>query len=253
MIVLKRPDELALMREAGRIVAEVLALMGELIRPGVMTKELDQAAEALIRRRGATPSFLGYPPNGRYPFPASICASINEELVHGIPGPRVLREGDIITVDVGTIYKGYQGDAARTYPVGRISEEAQQLLAVTQAALEAGIAQAVIGNRLGDISAAIQRTVESRGYYITRVYTGHGIGRAMHEEPTVFNFGNPGQGIPLRRGLTIALEPMVLIDTGETRELPDHWTVVSANGKLTAHFEHTIAVTDDGPDILTRL
>lgn len=253
MIVLKRPDELALMREAGRIVAEVLALMGELIRPGVTTKELDRAAEALIRRRGAIPSFLGYPPNGRYPFPASICTSINEELVHGIPGPRVLREGDIITVDVGTIYQGYQGDAARTYPVGRISQEAQQLLAVTQAALEAGIAQAVVGNRLGDISAAIQRTVEARGYYITRVYTGHGIGRAMHEEPTVFNFGNPGQGLPLRRGLTIALEPMVLIDTGETRELPDHWTVVSANGKLTAHFEHTIAITDDGPDILTRL
>lgn len=253
MIVLKQPAELALMREAGQIVAEVLALMEELIRPGVTTKALDQAAEAHIRRRGALPSFLGYPPNSRHPFPASICTSVNEELVHGIPGPRVLQEGDIITVDVGTIYKGYQGDAARTYPVGKISAEAERLLAVTQEALAAGIAQAVIGNRLGDISAAIQQTVETQGFYITRIYTGHGIGRAMHEEPTVFNFGNPGQGIPLRRGLTLALEPMVLIGSGETRELPDHWTVVSANGQLTAHFEHTIAVTDNGPEILTRL
>lgn len=252
MIILKTAEEIKTMREAGRIVAEVLDMMREKVRPGVTTLELDRLAETWIRKRGATPSFLGYPPGSRNPFPATICASVNEELVHGIPSSRrVLEEGDIVTVDVGAYYHGFHGDAAITLPVGKVTPEAQALLEVTAGALNAALSQAVAGRRLGDISHAIQTYVESRGYYVTRVYTGHGIGRQLHEDPQVLNYGQAGQGVLLRRGMTLAIEPMVLIGTEKTRVLEDGWTVVSANGRLTAHFEHTVAIADGEPDILT--
>jgi len=256
LIVLKSAVEINKMRRAGRIVAEVLERMREWVAPGVTTAELDELAEAVIRKHNAIPSFKGYPGHPSriaHPFPASICASVNEELVHGIPGPRVLQEGDIISIDVGAILDGYHGDAAITLPVGRISPEAQRLLEVTEGALYAGIAAARVGNRFGDISAAIQSYVESRGYNVAREYTGHGIGRKMHEDPQVPNFGKPGRGARLRRGMTIALEPMVLAGDSCVRVLQDHWTVVSCDGKLTAHFEHTIAITDGEAEILTRL
>lgn len=253
MIHIKSESELKKMRRAGRIVAEVLARIGERVAPGVTTAELDALAEEVIRRRDALPAFKGYPPGSPHPFPATICASVNEELVHGIPGPRVLQEGDILSVDVGAIYEGYYGDAAMTFPVGEISEEARRLLEVTEGALYAGIAQARAGNRTGDVSAAIQRYVEQRGFNVVREYTGHGIGRRMHEDPQVPNFGQPGHGVVLRSGMTVALEPMVLAGDYRVRVLDDHWTVVSADGRLTAHFEHTILVRDGEAEILTRL
>jgi methionyl aminopeptidase len=241
------------MRQAGRIVAEVLEGMRERVAPGVTTAELNELAEAVIRKYNAVPSFLGYPSGSAHPFPASVCASVNDELVHGIPGPRVLQEGDIISIDVGTILDGYHGDAAVTLPVGQISPETQRLLEVTKGALCAGIAAARVGNRSGDISAAIQTHVESRGYEVVREYTGHGIGRKMHEDPQVPNYGQPGRGVHLRKGLTVALEPMVLAGDSRVKVLDDRWTVASYDGKLTAHFEHTIAVTDGEAEILTRL
>ncbi len=256
-IHLKTPEEIALMREAGRIVAEVHELMRKMVRPGVSTAELDAVAQDWIRRRNAIPSFKGYPYTGKNDFPASICTSINEELVHGIPSrERILREGDIISIDVGAIYKGYQGDSAWTYAVGRISEEAQRLLATTEGALYAGIAAARAGRQVRDISAAIQRYVEERGFNVVREYTGHGIGRAMHEPPNVLNYVGdkyPDGRLPLRPGLTLALEPMVNAGTRETRLLADGWTVVTADGRLSAHFEHTLVVTTGEPEILTRL
>jgi methionyl aminopeptidase len=241
------------MRHASRIVAEVLGMMREQVAPGVTTAELDDMAEDIIRGHNAIPSFLGYPPGSVYPFPATICASINEELVHGIPGPRVLQEGDIISIDVGAILDGYHGDAAVTLPVGQISPETQELLNVTEGALYAGISAAKVGNRSGDVSAAIQSYVESHGYNVVREYTGHGIGRSMHEDPQVPNYGEPGKGVPLRPGMTIALEPMVLAGDRYVRVLDDHWTVVSDDGELTAHFEHSIAITNGDAEILTRL
>ncbi|HDH10144.1 MAG TPA: type I methionyl aminopeptidase [Chloroflexi bacterium] len=249
MIILKSPRELALMRRAGRIVARVLDRFREVVRPGITTAELEEVALQIIEREGGIPSFKGY--RG---YPAAICASINEEVVHGIPSPkRVLKEGDIVSLDVGAIYKGYHGDAAITLPVGAVSEEVQRLLEVTQGALHAGIAQAHPGNRLGDISAAIQRYVESRGFNVVREYTGHGIGQEMHEEPQIPNFGPPNRGPRLRPGMTMALEPMVTAGDWRTRTLSDGWTVVTADGSLSAHFEHTIAITDGEPEILTRL
>ena len=249
MIILKSPRELALMRRAGRIVARVLDRFREVVRPGITTAELEEVALQIIEREGGIPSFKGY--RG---YPAAICASINEEVVHGIPSPkRVLKEGDIVSLDVGAIYKGYHGDAAITLPVGTVSEEVQRLLEVTQGALHAGIAQAHPGNRLGDISAAIQRYVESRGFNVVREYTGHGIGQEMHEEPQIPNFGPPNRGPRLRPGMTMALEPMVTAGDWRTRTLSDGWTVVTADGSLSAHFEHTIAITDGEPEILTRL
>ncbi|HID88345.1 MAG TPA: type I methionyl aminopeptidase [Anaerolineales bacterium] len=253
MIHIKTPSEVEKMRRAGRIVAEVLARIGERVAPGVTTAELNALAEEVIRRHNAIPSFKGYPPGSPHPFPAAICASVNEELVHGIPGPRALQEGDIVSVDVGAVYEGYHGDAARTFPVGEIDEEARRLLEVTEGALYAGIAQARAGNRTGDVSAAIQRYVEQHGFNVVREYTGHGIGRRMHEDPQVPNFGQPGHGIVLRSGMTIALEPMVLAGDYRVRVLEDRWTVVSADGRLTAHFEHTILVRDGEAEILTRL
>lgn len=248
-IVIKNQAELALMREAGRVNALALATVREMIRPGIATADLDAAAEEIIRKHGGIPIFKGYP--GAYPFPATLCVSINEELVHGFPSKRRLKEGEIVSVDCGTLLEGYVGDAAFTAGVGEISAQARRLLEVTQQALEVGIAQMRAGNRTGDISAAIQRYVESNSFHVTREYTGHGVGQQMHEGPQVPNYGTPGRGVVLRPGMTIALEPMVLVGTPRTRVLADQWTVVSADGSLTAHFEHSVAVTEADPWILT--
>lgn len=248
-IVIKSDAELALMREVGRLNALALITVREMIRPGVATIELDVAAEDVIRKYGGTPVFKGYP--GPYPYPATLNVSINDELVHGIPGKRRLREGDIVSVDCGTLLNDFVGDAAFTVGVGEISLEAQRLLDVTEQALYEGIAKMQVGNRSGDVSAAIQEYVEGNGFHVTREYTGHGVGRQMHEGPQVPNYGRSGRGIQLRAGLTVALEPMVLVGTPRTRVLQDQWTVVSADSSLTAHFEHTIAVTKNGPLILT--
>ncbi len=248
MIVCKSEQELERMRRAGRIVAEVLAGLGERIKPGVTTASLDAWAEHHIRRQGGVPSFKGY--RG---YPASVCISIDEEIVHGIPGRRRLCEGQIVSCDVGVIYDGYQGDATITFGVGQISPEAEALLKVTEEALAAGIAAARPGHRLGDVSHAIQMVAESRGYGVVREYVGHGIGREMHEDPQIPNFGQPNRGPVLRPGMTLALEPMVTIGDYRTRVLDDMWTVVTMDGSLAAHFEHTVAVTDDEAEILTRL
>jgi methionyl aminopeptidase len=255
MVVLKSDEELELMRQAGRIVAQALALTRERVQPGVTTLELDALAEEEIRRRDAIPSFKGYPNNvpGVKPFPATICASINEELVHGIPDSRPLREGDIVSIDCGAIYKGYHGDSAVTVPVGRIAPETQALLDATEEALYLGIAQARIGNRIGDVASAIQRHVESKGYSVVREYTSHCIGREMHEGFSFPNLGKPGRGMKLRHGMTIALEPMVNAGDWRTRVLEDGWTVSSLDGSLSAHFEHTIAVVNGKARILTQL
>jgi methionyl aminopeptidase len=248
-IVIKSPQEIAALREAGRINARALEAVRQLIRPGVTTAELDAAAEEVIRKHGAIPTFKGYP--GAYPYPASICASINEQLVHGIPGKRKLQAGDVISIDCGSTFEGFVGDSAITVGVGEISPLAQRLIEVTEQALYVGIRKMRADNRVGDISAAIQEFVEKAGFYVTREYTGHGVGRQMHEGPQVPNYGTPGRGQLLRQGMTIALEPMVLIGTSQTRVLADQWTVVSADGSLTAHWEHSIAITDGEPLILT--
>lgn len=250
-VTIKTAEEIEIMREAGRINAQALDAARQLVRPGVTTAELDAAAEEVIRSHGAVPAFLGYP--GPYPYPATLTVSINEELVHGIPGKRKLREGDIVSIDCGNIYKGFVADSAFSMGVGKISPEARKLLEVTEQALYEGIRQMRPGNRVGDISAAIQKYVEKHGYNVPREYTGHGVGREMHEAPQVPNYGRAGRGIVLRPGMTLAIEPMVLMGTYRTRVLPDQWTVVSADGALTAHFEHSIAVTDGDPYILTEL
>ena len=244
------------MRHAGKLVARALDEVRRYTRPGVSTAELDKIAEDVLRRHSAVPVFKGYP-NQREdgpPFPATITACINEELVHGIPHQeRVLKEGDIFSVDCGAYYKGWVGDAATTIPVGVISEEAQRLLDVTERALYVGIAEGRLGNRSEDISAAVQEYVEQYGFSVVREYTGHGVGRNMHEAPQVPNFGQRGRGIRLKKGMTIALEPMVQVGTWKTKLLDDAWTVVTADGTLSAHFEHSFAVTDGEPDILTLL
>jgi methionyl aminopeptidase len=254
-VVLKKKRELDLMRTANRIVAVVWEAMADMVAPGVTTAQLDEAAERIIRQHGAIPSFKGYPHTGQNDFPASICASINQEIVHGIPSPeRVLREGDIVSIDVGTIYRDYQGDGAITLPVGRVSEQALLLLEVTKGALASGIAKAKAGGRTSDISRAVQEHVQSRGFDVVREYTGHGIGRAMHEDPQVTNYYNQHlRDHALEPGMTIALEPMVNVGTWKTRVLSDGWTVETADGELSAHFEHTIAITDGEAEILTRL
>ncbi len=250
MFELKSEREIEIMREAGRIVAEVLDLMEEHIVPGVTTGELDQMAEDHIRSRGATPAFKGYRVSGRV-FPASICASIDDVVVHGIPGNRKLIEGEIISVDVGTCKDSYYGDAARTFPVGDICEEKKKLLEVTLVALKAGINEARVGNRLGDISAAVQEVVEQNGFSVVRDMVGHGIGRRMHEDPQVHNFGTPGTGPVLKKGLVLAIEPMVNAGGYKINFKPDGWTTVTADGSSSAHFEHSVAITDNGPDVLT--
>ncbi|RJP27893.1 MAG: type I methionyl aminopeptidase [Actinobacteria bacterium] len=247
MIIRKSREEIMKMREAGRIVAGVLEMLEKHIRPGVKTASLDSLAEEFIRERNGTPSFLGY--RG---FPASICTSINDVVVHGIPGRTRLREGDIIGIDVGVILDGYQGDAARTYTVGEVGEAALRLMDATRDSLYAGIDACRQGNRLGDVSNAIQRVAEERGFSVVVQFVGHGIGKEMHEEPQIPNFGPPGRGPLLETGMTFALEPMVNEGTYEVEvDEDDGWTVRTKDGKLSAHFEHTVAITGEGPSILT--
>lgn len=246
MIILKSQREIALMREAGRIVALTLAKLREHIAPGVTTGELDRIAEEYIRSQDAVPAFKGY-----QGFPASICTSVNEEVVHGIPGLKRLAEGDIISIDVGVVKYGYVGDATITFPVGKISSLKQHLLEVTEAALYEGIKQAVVGNRLTDISHSVQAYVEKNGLSVVRDYVGHGIGRDMHEDPQIPNFGPPGFGPRLRAGMVLAIEPMVNAGTYEVYTLTNQWTVVTRDKKPSAHFEHTVAITENGPEILT--
>jgi len=247
---IKNAAEILLMREAGRINAQALAVVKELLQPGVSTADLNAAAEESLRKNGAYSPFKNY---GNPPYPASITVSINEELVHGIPGKRKLKEGDIVSVDCGAVVNGFVGDSAFTAGVGEISQKAQKLLDTTQKALEIGIDQMRMGKFTGDVSSAIQDFVEGKGYHVTREYTGHGVGRQMHENPQVPNYGTAGTGIVFKPGMTIALEPMVLIGTDKTRVLSDQWTVVSADGSLTAHFEHSVAVTEGEPLLLTVL
>ena len=236
------------MREAGRIVASVLEEVKSGMKPGMKTEELDIIAGREVKKLGATPSFKGY--RG---FPANLCVSVNNEIVHGIPGDRVLKDGDIVSIDFGAIFKGFQGDSAITVGIGKISPEAEQLIEATKGALQAGIDAGGAGMRLTDISAAVQQYAESRGYSVVREYTGHGIGRDMHEEPQVLNYGEPGQGPLLKKGMTLAIEPMVNIGDWRTRVGDNQWTVFTQDGSLSAHFEHTVAIMDDELEILTAL
>ncbi|WP_144463322.1 type I methionyl aminopeptidase [Siminovitchia fortis] len=248
MIICKTPREIEIMREAGRIVALTHQELVKHIQPGITTKEIDSIAEKFIKQHDAYPSFLGY--NG---FKGSVCASVNEELVHGIPGKRVLKDGDIITLDIGAEYNGYHGDSAWTYAVGKIDDETKQLLDVTEESLYKGLEEAKPGARLSNISHAVQTYVESNGFSIVREYVGHGIGQSLHEDPQIPNYGPPNKGPRLRPGMVLAIEPMVNAGSRYVRTLADNWTVVTVDGKMCAHFEHTIAITDTGFEILTRL
>jgi methionyl aminopeptidase len=248
MITLKSPREIDIMARAGAIVARTFDLVGTLVRPGVSTEELDREAERFIRtHKGATPSFKGL-----YGFPKTLCISINEEIVHGIPSPtRILREGNIVSIDVGVYLEGFHADSARTFPVGQISPEAERLLAATREALAAGIAQAKLGNHVGDIGHAVQGVAEAAGFGVVRELVGHGVGTRMHEDPQVPNHGQPRRGPRLQVGMTLAIEPMITAGSYLTKVLDDKWTVVTADASLAAHFEHTVAVTANGPRILT--
>jgi methionyl aminopeptidase len=252
-IEIKSEKEIAVMRQAGRIVAEVLRILTDHLRPGMKTKELDIIAERELKRLGAESSFKGY--RG---YPATVCVSVNDEIVHGIPGDRVMKNGDIVALDFGAIYQGFQGDAAVTVPVGEASPEAMRLIEATRGSLESGIAAAKAGAKLGDVTAAIQSYAESRGYSVVREYTGHGIGRQMHEDPQIPNsteppYGlQPGTGPVLKNGMTLALEPMLNAGGWRTRVADDHWTVLTADGSLSAHFEHTISINNTEPEVLTR-
>lgn len=254
MIVLKSDEEIRRMREAGRLTARVLQAIGEAARPGVTTAELNFLAEQILEQHGARPVFKGYTfGNGMPPFPATITACVNAELVHGIPGSRQLQEGDLLTVDCGCLYEGFIGDAAISIGIGQVSAAVAELLQVTETALQVGISAARAGNRIGDLSAAIQDYVEGMGYNVVRGYGGHGVGRTMHEDPHIPNYGRPNRGAKLRPGMTLAIEPMILQGKKDVITMDDHWTVVAKDGKLTAHCEHTIAVTENGPEILTLL
>ena len=248
MIQLKSQREIEIMARGGRILAETVKLMEQSVKPGMTTADLDKIAEDFIRsHQGAKPSFKGL-----YNFPASICSSINHEIVHGIPSKkRILNEGDVVSIDVGVQYEGYHTDSATTVAVGRVNEESRRLLSVTRVALDAGVAVAKAGNHLGDIGAAIQAVVEEAGFSVVRDLVGHGIGTGFHEEPQVPNYGKPNRGIRLVPGLTIAIEPMVNVGKPGIRTMPDKWTVVTIDGKRSAHFEHTVAITEEGPRILT--
>ena len=247
MVSIKTARELSLMKDACRISAEALRAAGEAVKPGISTFEIDTIVRRYIEKQGASPSFLGY--GG---FPASACISVNNVVIHGIPKKTtVLRDGDIVSVDVGAFYKGYHGDNAYTFPCGAVSENAQRLLDATRESLYEGIKQATVGNRIGDIGNAVQEYVEARSYSVVRNYVGHGVGAKLHEDPSVPNYGTRGRGRKLLPGMTIAIEPMVNEGTHYTRVLGDEWTVVTVDGRLSAHFEHTIAITPDGPRILT--
>ncbi len=247
MVVIKTARELSKMKDACRISAEALRVAGEAVKPGVTTYEIDTIVRKYIEKQGATPSFLGY--NG---FPASACISVNNVVVHGIPSKKhVLKEGDIVSVDVGAFYEGFHGDNAYTFPCGKISANAQALLDATKESLYEGIKMALAGNRIGDIGSAIQKYVEARSYSVVRDFIGHGVGAKLHEDPSVPNYGTPGRGVRLIPGMTIAIEPMINEGTFEVRVLDDDWTTVTKDGKLSAHFEHTVAITPDGPKIMT--
>lgn len=246
MIAIKNSRELSMMREACIISARALKLAGEAVEPGVTTGEIDRIVRRYIESQGAKPSFLGY--GG---FPASTCISVNETVIHGIPDKRIIKAGDIVSIDVGAYFNGYHGDNAATFPAGDISAEAKGLLDATRESLYEGIAQAVAGNRIGDIGSAVQRYVEMRGYSVVRQFVGHGVGANLHEDPSVPNFGTPGRGQRLLPGMTLAIEPMINMGGPEVRILKDGWTTVTQDGKLSAHFEHTVAITKDGPVILT--
>lgn len=247
MIVLKTKRELAAMRDAGRIAARALRVAGEAVEPGVSTWEIDRIARRYIEEQGAIPTFLGY--GG---FPASACISVNNVVVHGIPSKNVIvREGDIVSIDIGATYEGFVGDNAFTFPCGKVSAEAEALMKATQESLYEGIKAAQAGNRVGDIGSAVQRYVEARGYSVVRTFVGHGVGAKMHEDPSVPNYGTPGRGVRLLQGMTIAIEPMINAGVSGVKTLSDGWTTVTADGKLSAHFEHSIAITSDGPVILT--
>ncbi|HET9680797.1 MAG TPA: type I methionyl aminopeptidase [Candidatus Limnocylindrales bacterium] len=258
MITRKSQREIGQMRRAGRVVAEVLALLESELRPGMATSELDRLAEDHIIRAGAIPSFKGYLGSGRYgrgprAFPASTCVSIDAEVVHGIPGSRIIREGQLVSVDVGAIVDGWHGDAARTFIVGEVSPEARELVESTRLAMMAGIAAAVPGNHIGDISAAVEDVAKPHGYGIVRQFVGHGIGTEMHQDPQLPNYRTGHAGPELLPGLCLAIEPMFTLGGGAVRVMPDNWTVVTADGSLAAHFEHTIAITEQGPEILTTI
>lgn len=246
MITLKSSHEIDLMRRSGKITAAARALAGEMVKPGVTTQEINDAVERYIRQQGAVPSFLHY--NG---YPASVCISVNDEIIHGIPGKRVLREGDIVSVDVGAYIGGFHGDCAATFPCGRISPEAQRLIDVTRQSFFEGIRLAREGQRLQDISAAVQTYVEQNGFSVVREYVGHGVGAEMHESPEIPNYGRPGHGPRLLRGMTLAIEPMVNAGAAAITQLSDGWTVKTADGKWAAHYENTILITDGAPEILT--
>ena len=249
MIELKTPKEIEKMRVAAQIVARTLALIGENIRPGMTTEDLNVLADEFIRSQGATPTFLGY-----NDYPKSICVSIDDEVVHGIPSKRrKIRSGQIVSVDIGSFIDGFNGDAARTFAVGEVPDEARRLMEVTEQALADGIAQARAGNRLGDISNAVERTAKASGFSVVRDMVGHGIGRKMHEEPQVPNYGRPGTGVELKAGMVLAIEPMVNAGGYRVRTKPDNWTIVTEDGSISAHFEHDVAITADGPDILSKL
>lgn len=249
MIVLKTKRELAAMREACRISAGALKVAGEAVRPGISTAEIDAIAYEYIIKQGAKPNFLNL-----YGFPATACISINDEIIHGIPSKkRVLQEGDIVSIDLGASIDGYNGDNAATFAVGEVSSEAKRLIDTTRESLYEAIKMAVPGGRLGDIGHAVQNYCESRGYGVVREYTGHGVGAKLHEDPSVPNFGTPGRGVRLLPGMTLAIEPMINQGTAAIRQLPDGWTVKTKDGKLSAHFEHTVAITNDGPVILTQI
>ena len=247
MIIIKSADEVERMRRAGRVVADTISRLLEEVRPGVSTSHLDSVAEEAIRAAGCTPSFKGY--KG---FPGSICTSVNEQVVHGIPGPRTLRAGDLLSLDVGAVWDGYHADSAVSVFVGEPpSDEAEKLVRVTEDSLESGISQLKVGARLSDVGSAVQQVVEGAGFSVVREYVGHGVGRALHEDPQIPNYGEPGRGPLVKPGLVVAIEPMVNAGGWETRVLADRWTVVTADGSLSAHFEHTIAVTEEGPQVLT--
>ncbi len=251
MTILKSDAEIEIMRQANQIVAEVFNQLRSMIRPGISTMELDQAAEALILRRGAKPAFKGYSVGGD-PFPATLCVSINEEVVHGIPSKeRFLATGDIVSIDCGAVFNGFYGDCAKTFPVGVVSEIAASLLRVAEEALHRGIHQVKVGNRIGDVSSAIQSHCEAHGFSIVRDYVGHGVGRDLHEGPQIPNFGAPHTGVRLKKGMVLAIEPMVNVGSFDVEQLDDGWTVVTKDRQLSAHFEHSVAVTDGGPLILS--
>lgn len=248
MIFIKNDLELDLMRKAGRIVAETLLLLEHEIKPGISTKELDRIAEQFITEQGAKPSFKGL-----YGFPATLCISVNNEVVHGIPGGYILKDSDIVSIDCGACLDGFHGDAARTFPVGNISEDASKLIKVTEQSFFEGIKFAQIGNRLTDISHAIQDHIEANGFSVVKDFVGHGIGRDLHEDPEVPNFGRPGRGPVLTKGMVLAIEPMVNVGTFKVRTLRNDWTVVTSDGSLSAHYENTVAILPDGPEVLTLI